>query len=157
MTDRIQTGELQVDKTLYDFINNEALPNTGVTAEAFWSGFDRLVHNLSPRNRELLTKREDLQRKIDAWYRESKSQPIDLEDYKNVLREIGYLLPDGDDFSVRTQNVDLEISTTAGPQLVVPITNARYALNAANSRWGSLYDAVYGTDVIPEALSLIHI
>ena len=151
MTDRIQTGELQVDKTLYDFINNEALPNTGVTAEAFWSGFDRLVHNLSPRNRELLTKREDLQRKIDAWYRESKSQPIDLEDYKNVLREIGYLLPDGDDFSVRTQNVDLEISTTAGPQLVVPITNARYALNAANSRWGSLYDAVYGTDVIPEA------
>ena len=151
MTDRIQTGELQVDKTLYDFINDEALPDTGVTAEAFWSGFDRLVHNLSPRNRELLAKREDLQRKIDAWYRESKSQPIDLEDYKNVLREIGYLLPDGDDFSVRTKNVDLEISTTAGPQLVVPITNARYALNAANSRWGSLYDAVYGTDVIPEA------
>lgn len=150
MTDRIQTGELQVDKTLYDFINTEALPDTGITAEAFWSGFDRLVHNLSPRNRELLAKRNDLQRKIDAWYKEAKSQPVDLEDYKNVLREIGYLVPEGDDFSVRTKNVDLEISTIAGPQLVVPITNARYALNAANSRWGSLYDALYGTNAIPE-------
>ena len=150
MTDRIAAGGLQVDRELYDFINDEALPGTGVTSEAFWAGFDRLVHGLAPRNRELLDKREELQRRIDAWYRENHDEPIDLEEYKNVLREIGYLVPEGDDFSARTANVDPEISTVAGPQLVVPVTNARYALNAANARWGSLYDALYGTDTIPE-------
>ncbi len=150
MTDRIAAGGLQVDSELYDFINDEALPGTGVTSEAFWAGFDRLVHGLAPRNRELLDKREELQRRIDAWYRENHDEPIDLDEYKNVLREIGYLVPEGDDFSARTANVDLEISTVAGPQLVVPVTNARYALNAANARWGSLYDALYGTDTIPE-------
>ena len=149
-TDRIAAGGLQVDKELYDFINDEALPGTGVSPEAFWSGFDRLVHGLAPRNRELLAKREDLQRRIDAWYRENHDEPIDLPEYKVMLREIGYLVPEGEDFSATTANVDPEISTIAGPQLVVPVTNPRYALNAANARWGSLYDALYGTDVISE-------
>ena len=150
MSERIGIGGLQVDRQLHDFINGEALPGTGVSAAAFWAGLDRLIHGLGPRNRALLAKRDDLQRRIDAWYREMHDQPIDLDDYKAVLREIGYLVPEGDDFTVRTANVDPEISTIAGPQLVVPITNARYALNAANARWGSLYDALYGTDVIPE-------
>ena len=150
MADRIQAGALQVDPELYDFINKEALPGTGVTEEAFWSGLDRTIHDLAPRNRELLAKRESLQTKIDSWYQENRDQAIDLDEYKAVLREIGYLVPEGDDFTVRTANVDPEISTIAGPQLVVPVTNARYALNAANARWGSLYDALYGTDAIPE-------
>ena len=150
MTDRIETGGLQVDEKLYNFINDEALPGTGVSQKTFWSGFGRLVQDLSPQNRELLAKRDDLQRRIDAWYQEYRGQSINLAEYKAVLQEIGYLVPEGDDFTVRTANVDPEISTIAGPQLVVPVTNPRYALNAANARWGSLYDALYGTDVIPE-------
>ena len=150
MTDRIEAGALQVDKELYDFINDEALPGTGIAPEAFWSGFDKLIHDLSPRNRELLATRDELQVRIDAWYQESGGQALDLPAYKAVLREIGYLLPEGDDFTVSTTNVDPEISTIAGPQLVVPLTNARYSLNAANARWGSLYDALYGTDAISE-------
>ncbi len=149
-TERIAAGGLQVDKALYDFINDEALPGTGVSRETFWSGFDRLVHDLAPRNRELLAKRDDLQRRIDAWYRENRDEPIDLPEYKAMLQEIGYLVPEGGDFSATTARVDPEISTVAGPQLVVPLTIARYALNAANARWGSLYDALYGTDSIPE-------
>ena len=149
-TDRIAAGGLQVDKKLYDFINDEALPGTGVSQEAFWSGFDRLVHGLAPRNRQLLDKREELQRRIDAWYRENHDESIDLPEYKAMLQEIGYLVPEGEDFSATTAKVDPEISTVAGPQLVVPLTIARYALNAANARWGSLYDALYGTDSIPE-------
>ena len=150
MTDRIETGKLQVDKTLYDFINDEALPGTDISPDTFWSGVDQLIHKLAPRNRELLAKRDMLQRHLDAWYRENRDRPIDLEEYKSVLKEIGYLVPEGDDFSVTTANVDPEISTVAGPQLVVPVTNPRYALNAANARWGSLYDALYGTDAIAE-------
>ena len=150
MTERVNAGGLQVDKALYDFINDEALPGTGIGPEAFWSGFDRLVHDLAPRNRELLDTRDELQRRIDAWYRENRDQPIDLDEYKAVLQEIGYLVPEGDDFAAETANLDPEISTIAGPQLVVPVTNPRYALNAANARWGSLYDALYGTDAIPE-------
>ena len=150
MTEWIKNAGLLVDKTLNDFINNEALPGTGLSAEAFWSSFGQLVYDLSPRNRELLAKRDDLQRQIDAWYLENRHQPIDLAQYKAILLEIGYLVPEGDDFTVDTANVDPEISTIAGPQLVVPITNARYALSAANARWGSLYDALYGTDAVSE-------
>ena len=150
MTDRIEAGALQVDKELYDFINDAALPGTDIAPEAFWSGFDKLIHDLSLRNRELLATRDELQARIDAWYQESGGQASDLPAYKAVLREIGYLLPEGDDFTVSTTNVDPEISTIAGPQLVVPLTNARYSLNAANARWGSLYDALYGTDAISE-------
>ena len=150
MTERIETGGLQIHKDLNDFINDEALPGTGLSPDDFWSSFGKLVHDLSPRNRELLVKRDDLQRQIDAWYSENPDQPIDLTDYKAVLQEIGYLVPEGDNFTVNTANVDPEISTIAGPQLVVPVTNARYALNAANARWGSLYDALYGTDAISE-------
>ena len=151
MTDRIETGALQVDKELYDFINDEALPGTGIVPEAFWSGLDKLIHDLSPRNRELLATRDELQARIDAWYQESSGQASDLPAYKAVLQEICYLVPEGDDFTVSTANVDPEISTIAGPQLVVPLTNARYSLNAANARWGSLYDALYGTDAISDA------
>ena len=150
MTDRIEAGALQVDKELYDFINDEALPGTGISSEAFWSGLDRVIHDLSPRNRELLATRDELQAKIDAWYQESRGQASDLPGYTAVLREIGYLVSEGGDFTVSTANVDPEISTIAGPQLVVPVTNARYSLNAANARWGSLYDALYGTDAISE-------
>ena len=150
MTDRIEAGALKVDKELYDFINDEALPGTGVSPEAFWSGFDRLIHDLSPQNRELLATRDELQARIDAWYQESHGQASDLPAYKAALQEIDYLVPEGGDFTVSTANVDPEISTIAGPQLVVPVTNARYSLNAANARWGSLYDALYGTDAISE-------
>ena len=150
MADRVGAGALQVDKELYDFINDEALPGTGVSAEAFWSGLDSVVHDLAPRNRELLATRDELQARIDAWYQEYRNQPIDLPEYKAVLQELGYLVPEGGDVTVSTANVDPEISTIAGPQLVVPVTNARYSLNAANARWGSLYDALYGTDAIPE-------
>ena len=150
MTDRIEAGALQVDKELYDFINDEALPGTGIAPEAFWSSFDSLIQDLGPLNRELLATRDDLQAKIDAWYQEHRDQATDLPAYKAFLQEIGYLVPEGGDFSVGTKNTDPEISTIAGPQLVVPVTNARYSLNAANARWGSLYDALYGTDAISD-------
>lgn len=150
MTERVQIGNLSVAKTLYDFINNDAAPGTGVDVEQFWAQFDAIVHDLAPRNRELLEKREQLQAQIDEWHRARKGQAFDLSEYKSFLSEIGYLLPEGEDFSVTTANVDPEMATMAGPQLVVPVMNARFALNAANARWGSLYDALYGTDAISE-------
>ncbi|MEX3011089.1 malate synthase G [Hoeflea sp. TYP-13] len=140
---------LKIDQDLHKFLIEEALPGTGVEADAFFKGFSDLIHDLSPRNRELLATREAMQEKIDAWYRENGA-PSDLEAYKGFLREIGYLQPEGDAFSITTDNVDPEIAAVAGPQLVVPVMNARYALNAANARWGSLYDALYGTDAISE-------
>ncbi|MBH0121799.1 malate synthase G [Rhodococcus sp. CX] len=150
MTERIQVGGLQVAKVLYDFVNNEAIPGSGVDADAFWTGADKVIHDLAPRNRELLAIRDDLQSKIDTWHRDRAGQPHDPAAYKAFLQEIGYLVPVPAPFEVTTANIDSEIATTAGPQLVVPVLNARFALNAANARWGSLYDALYGTDAISE-------
>ena len=150
MTDRVTVGNLRVAQVLYDFINNEALPGTGIDPDSFWAGVDKVVTDLTPQNQDLLARRDDLQAQIDRYHRQHVIEPIDPDGYKQVLTEIGYLGPEPDDFSITTAGVDDEITTTAGPQLVVPILNARFALNAANARWGSLYDALYGTDVISE-------
>jgi len=150
LSSTIEIDGLTIEDTLHDFVANEVLPGTGMTAEDFWSGFSALVHELGPRNRELLARRDALQSRIDAWHREN-GPPHDLAAYKTFLAEIGYLLPEGPAFSISTENADPEIAAIAGPQLVVPVMNARYALNAANARWGSLYDALYGTDAIPES------
>jgi len=149
MTDRVEIAGLRIARELHDFVVTEALPGTGIEADAFWNGFSAIVHDLAPKNRALLAKRDAMQEKLDGWYRDNGA-PVDMDSYKIFLKEIGYLVPEGPAFSVTTENVDPEISVVAGPQLVVPVMNARYALNAANARWGSLYDALYGTDAIPE-------
>ncbi|MFT6464731.1 malate synthase G [Halopseudomonas sp.] len=151
MTERVQVGSLQVAKVLHDFINQQAIPGSGVDAAAFWAGFETLINDLAPKNKALLAKRDALQAKIDAWHQGRNGQPHNAAEYKAFLLEIGYLLPEPDDFQATTANVDEEIARMAGPQLVVPVMNARFALNAANARWGSLYDALYGTDAISEA------
>ena len=147
MTARIQKGKLAIAKELYDFIENEALPGSGLDSATYWKNFEQVVVDLSPKNKTLLAKRDDLQAKIDEWHRNNK---FELEAYKAFLKEIGYLLPEVEDFQISTENVDEEIALLAGPQLVVPVRNARYCLNAANARWGSLYDALYGFDVISD-------
>ncbi|HNO60615.1 MAG TPA: malate synthase G, partial [Plasticicumulans sp.] len=151
MTERVAIGGLQVAKPLYDLVQNTLLPGTGLEAAGWWTALEAIVTDLAPRNRELLAKRDALQAQIDAWHVARRGQPHDHAAYVAFLREIGYLLPEGPDFQVSTDNVDPEIASVAGPQLVVPVNNARYALNAANARWGSLYDALYGTDVLSEA------
>ena len=141
-------NNLRISEELLSFVNNELLKGLEISPEKFWSGFDNVVHELAPKNKELIQIREDLQRKIDDWHIKSKGNEINIEEYKKFLKEIGYLKDEGPDFKIETKNVDDEISKIAGPQLVVPIMNARYALNAANARWVSLYDSLYGTDII---------
>jgi malate synthase len=137
----VRIGSLSIAKALHEFMEQEAAPGTSISAEAFWSGFAELLRECGTRNRQLLQVRDELQSRIDQYHRERSGEPLDLGEYERFLRDIGYVLPEGNDFTIRTTNVDDEIAVVAGPQLVVPLSNARYALNAANARWGSLYDA----------------
>ena len=150
MTARTTCHGLSVADDLFNFVNSEVLPGTGVTEDAFWAGFASAIEELTPKNRALLAKRETMQKEIDAWLIAHRGSDFDADAYTSFLFDIGYLVEEGDDFEITTVNTDPEISTIAGPQLVVPVLNARYALNAANARWGSFYDALYGTDVISE-------
>ena len=150
MTEYINHGSLKVAKELDDLINKKVCVGIDIEPESFWVSFEKIIEEFTPRNKALLEKREDLQKSIDEWHLNNNSKSIDKAEYKKFLKEIGYLLNEPEDFSIETQNVDPEISSIAGPQLVVPVMNARFALNAANARWGSLYDALYGTDVISE-------
>ena len=144
-------NNLSVSNKLLDFINTELLKDTNISSEKFWTGFDKAIHELAPKNKKLLKIREDLQKKIDNWHIANKGNETNLEEYKKFLKEIGYLKELGPDFKIQTNNVDEEITSIAGPQLVVPILNERYALNAANARWMSLYDSLYGTDIIEQS------
>jgi malate synthase len=146
----VEIGDLRVIEELFGLVRDDIAPGTGVDADAFWKALGRIVKELAPKNRLLLDKRNALQRQIDAWCQARKGQPLKIDQYRGFLKEIGYLVPEGEDFRVSTAKVDREIAKVSGPQLVVPLDNARYALNAANARWGSLYDALYGTDVVPE-------
>ncbi|NHI01353.1 MULTISPECIES: malate synthase G [Oceanimonas] len=150
MTERTHLGTLQVATVLHDLVVNEIIPGTGVEPAAFWSGMEQIVNDLAPKNRALLEKRDALQQKIDEWHNANAGQPHDAAAYKQFLTDIGYLVPEVEDYQITTTNVDAELATLAGPQLVVPVNNARYCLNAANARWGSLYDALYGSDAIAE-------
>ena len=150
MTDRVSVGNLRIARVLYDFVNKEALAGTDIDPDSFWAGVDKVVTDLSPQNQDLLNRRDELQAQIDKWHRQRVIAPLDMDAYRQFLTEIGYLQPEPDDFTITTSGVDDEITTIAGPQLVVPVLNARFALNAANARWGSLYDALYGTDAISE-------
>ncbi|MFO1444839.1 malate synthase G [Bacillus sp. Bva_UNVM-123] len=148
MTNYMNVGRLQVAKELFEFINYEVLPESGVQQESFWNEFEKLIYDLTPRNKQLLLERNEIQNKIHSWHR--NNEQFEFKAYRAFLEEIGYLEDEGEDFKITTANVDEEIANQAGPQLVVPVNNGRYALNAANARWGSLYDALYGTDVISE-------
>ncbi|MEV5038142.1 malate synthase G [Peribacillus frigoritolerans] len=148
MGEYVKVGNLQVALVLFEFINKDGLPGSGLNQEQFWDDIEKLVHDMSPKNKKLLARRDEIQTKINTWHRENKE--MDFAEYKTFLQEIGYLEPEGEDFHITTEGVDDEIAFQAGPQLVVPVDNARYAINASNARWGSLYNALYGTDVISE-------
>ncbi len=150
MIERIEIGGLGIARPLYELIRDEIAPGTGIDPDGFWRSFGEIVGDLGPRNRALLERRDTLQAQIDAWHLEHRDRPLDQGAYRAFLADIGYLVPEGPDFRITTTGVDPEIASIAGPQLVVPVSNPRYALNAANARWGSLYDALYGTDVIPD-------
>ena len=148
-------NNLKISEELLSFVNKELLKDLDISSEKFWEGFDNAVHDLAPKNKELIQIRENLQKKIDDWHINNKGNGIEIEQYKKFLKEISYLKEEGPDFKIETNNVDDEIAKIAGPQLVVPIMNARYTLNAANARWVSLYDSLYGTDII--AVSYTHL
>ena len=145
----VTIDQTTINGKLYKFVTSEVLPGTEITEKDFWDGFVKAANELAPENRDLLKRRDEIQSKLDEWHKNNKDK-IDFEEYKKFLKEIGYLVDEKEKFQIETSNVDDEIAKIAGPQLVVPIDNARYALNAANARWGSLYDALYGTDIISE-------
>ena len=147
---KIKKENLVISSVLLEFINKEAIPGTGINVDEFWKKFDSAVHELAPINKILIEKREVIQKKIDFWHLANKDKDLSKEEYIKFLKSINYIVKEKEDFQITTQNVDDEIAKIAGPQLVVPIDNARYAINAANARWGSLYDSLYGTDVISE-------
>ena len=149
MDPRIESGGLSIAAELYTLVKEEIIPGTGIDTDQFWQCLGRITRELGPKNRALLERRHDLQLQLDEWYQRNAGT-LNMPAYKQFLYEIGYLVPEGENFTITTGNVDPEIATVAGPQLVVPVSNARFALNAANARWGSLYDAFYGTDLIPE-------
>ena len=153
MTDYVKLSNISVAKNLYDFMKQEALAGTDITCDQFFTALEDIVTRLTPINRSLLKKRIDLQTKIDEWHQNHKGDQFDFVNYKAFLSQIGYLVPEGEDFKISTSHVDPEINLISGPQLVVPINNPRYTINAVNARWNSLYDALYGTDAIPKSPS----
>ena len=147
--DITEKNGLKINTKLLDFVNNEIIPDINIKSEEFWASFGKIVHELAPINMKLIQKREEIQKKIDEWHKKNKGKDLNKKEYLDFLKSISYIVEEKDKFNIETTNVDDEIAKIAGPQLVVPVDNARYALNAANARWGSLYDALYGTDVIP--------
>ncbi len=150
MSTRVIEYGLQIESSLHSFVTNEVIPGTEINQDQFWSSLREIIEDFAPRNKHLLDERNRLQKELGRWHRSNPGPIADFKKYKDFLIEIGYLIPEGPDFQIETENIDTEISSTPAPQLVVPITNARYSLNATNARWGSLYDALYGTDVISE-------
>ena len=155
MSQTITQGRLRINANFKRFVDEEVLPGTGLDAAAFWRNFDEIVHDLAPENRQLLAERDRIQAALDEWHRSNPGPVKDKAAYKSFLRELGYLVPQPERVTVETTGIDSEITSQAGPQLVVPAMNARYALNAANARWGSLYDALYGSDIIPQEGAMV--
>ena len=147
-TNYLSINNLKVSENLLNFVNDELLKDTNISSKEFWSGFDKMVHELAPKNKKLIEIRENLQKQINDWHKNNKTKYFKIGEYKDFLKKIGYLIDEGPDFKIETKNVDDEITKIAGPQLVVPVMNARYTLNAANARWVSLYDSLYGTNII---------